>query len=172
MTEERIREVINRFINLYKENPNRWKNERQSHHEFFQLLFSTFAPDEIKNNFKWEYPVGVPSYGTGSKEAAVDIVFVSGGGKWIAIEIELVGAGKELEDELIKCVSKLKTAYECRKCMRKGYIVPLLVRKAGKKARGYGISYSELCEKTIKEAEKEIKNSPIEIVRGGILFKR
>ena len=75
-----------------------------------------------RNNFKWEYPMGVPSYGTGKKPAAVDIVFTIDNEKWIAVEIELVGAGKEFEDELMNCVDKLKTAPICREHMSIGFI--------------------------------------------------
>ena len=70
MNEQKIRKVITRFVELYKEDPDRWDNERYSHYDFFRLLFDYFEPVEIKNNFKWEYPVGVPSYGTGKKAAA------------------------------------------------------------------------------------------------------
>lgn len=169
MAEREIREVITRFINLYKEDQNRWENERQSHYDFFTFLFDVFEPDEIKNKFKWEYPVGVPDYGTGNKEAAVDIVFTDDLGNWIAIEIELVGAGKGLEDELIKCVRKLRTAPKCGNM--KGYIIPLLAREAGKKARGYkGKTYSEICNDAVAKAKKEIGDSPIEIIEDGILL--
>jgi len=86
MNEQKIRKVITRFVELYKEDPDRWDNERYSHYDFFRLLFDYFEPTEIKNNFKWEYPVGVPSYGTGKKPAAVDIVFAIDNEKWIAVE--------------------------------------------------------------------------------------
>lgn len=134
------------------------------------MLFDTFDPNEIKNNFKWEYPVGVPQYGTGNTEAKVDVIFADNLGKWVAIEIELVEAGKELKEELVYCIHKLKTP-ECRKFMARGYIIPLLTRMGEKKARGYGITYSDLLEETINNAENEIGDSPIEILKGGILFQ-
>lgn len=171
MTEREIKNVINSFIGLYKEDQNRWENERYSHYDFFKLLFDFFEPEEIRNRFKWEYPVGVPDYGTGNKGAAVDIVFTDDFGKWIAIEIELVGAGKGLEDELIKCVRKLKTAPICRKHMTKGYVIPLLKREAGKKARGYGgKTFSDICNGAVNNAKKEIGNFPIEVITDGILL--
>jgi len=54
MNEQKIRKVITRFVELYKDDPDRWDNERYSHYDFFRLLFDYFEPTEIKNNFKWE----------------------------------------------------------------------------------------------------------------------
>jgi len=84
MNEQKIRRVITRFVELYKEDPDRWDNERYSHYDFsgcFLIILNL-----PRNNFKWEYPVGVPSYGTGKKPAAVDIVFATDNEKWIAVE--------------------------------------------------------------------------------------
>jgi len=170
MDEQKIRKVIIRFVELYKEDPDRWDNERYSHYDFFRLLFDYFEPTEIKNNFKWEYPVGVPSYGTGKKPAAVDIVFAIDNEKWIAVEIELVGAGKKFEDELMNCVDKLKTAPVCREHMSIGFIIPLIHREKGKKARGYGKPYEELFEETIKRVRDKIGEDPIEIITGGVIL--
>ena len=168
--EEQIRTVIGRFIELYKQNSNRWRNERCSHYDFFKVLFDVFEPIDVKDNFKWEYPVGVPSYGKGTKEAAVDIIYLINNGKWIAIEIELVGAGKILETELIKCVLKLKTTPKCNKEMIKGYIIPLISRKGEKKVRGRGISYSDHFQEQIKKTVRKIGKSPIELVTDGMIL--
>jgi phage anti-repressor protein len=170
MTEQKIRKVITCFLELYKTNPNRWVNERYAHYDFFKLLFDYFEPAEIKNNFKWEYPVGVPSYGAGSKEATIDMVFTIDNEKWIAIEIELVGAGKEFEVELTKCVEKLKTAPECRKHMSIGFIIPLIVRKKRKIARGYCKSYEDLFREIINEVKNKIGEYPIELITGGVIL--
>jgi hypothetical protein len=170
MIESRVRKVINSLIEFYKHNPNRWKNERFAHYDFFGLLFEEFTPEEIRDRFKWEYPVGIPSYGRGKKPAAVDCVIANDEGKWVAVEIELVGAGKALRTELSKCIEKLKSSPECQKYMSKGYIVPLLARKGEKQARGYGTTYSDLCRKDIYNAEGEIGGAPIEIIRGGVLL--
>lgn len=167
--EEQIRTIISRFIELYGQDSNRWQNERYSHYDFFKLLFDTFEPIDIKNNFKWEYPVGVPSYGRGTKEAAVDIIYLIGGGKWIAIEIELVRAGKELEAELTNCVLKLKTAPKCSKEMMKGFIIPLVSRRGEKKVRERGISYSDYFQEQIKKTVREIGKSPIELIADGMI---
>jgi|GEM_PF-3254081 len=167
---EKIRNVIDNLIKLFKENPDRWENERFTHYDFFRLLFNEFTSDEIKDNFMWEYPVGKPSYGTGNKSAAVDLAINIDNEKWIAIEIELVGPGKGLEKELKTCIDKLKTAPLCQKFMEKGYIVPLLDRKCDKIARGYSMSYSELCQKTLNDAQNMIGDSPIELVNEGIVL--
>jgi len=89
------------------------RSSERSRAEF--LYFFSDIIDEIKNNFRWEYPVGIPSYGTGRKKVAVDIVYTVSDKKWIAIEIEMIGAGKEFKSELMRCIYKLKTAPECRK---------------------------------------------------------
>jgi hypothetical protein len=137
MIEVKIRNILDGLIQLFRENPNRWENERMAHHDFFRLLFSEFTPEEIRDRFRWEYPVGVPSYGKGGKPAAVDIVLMVDDEKWIAVEIELVGAGQALRQELERCVLKLKSAPECQKSMLKGYVVPLVARSEGRIARGY-----------------------------------
>ena len=134
------------------------------------MLFDIFEPIEIKNNFKWEYPIGTPSYGSGTKEAAVDIIYLINNRKWIAIEIELVGAGKELETELKKCVLKLKTAPKCNKEMVKGYIIPLISRTGERMVRGHGISYSDYFQEQIKKTVSEIGKSPIELVTDGMIL--
>lgn len=55
--------------------------------------------------------------------------------------------------------------------MVKGYIIPLLARKAEKKARGYGgKTYSDICKYAVNNAKKEIGNSPIEIITDDILL--
>ncbi len=54
MIEQKIRKVITRFLELYKENPNRWDNERHTYYDFFKILLDYFEPAEMKNNFKWE----------------------------------------------------------------------------------------------------------------------
>lgn len=112
----------------------------------------------------------MPSYGTGSKGAAIDIVFITDNKKWIAIEIEIVGAGKEFEFELIKCVDKLKTAPECREHMSIGFIIPLMIREKRKIARGYEKSYEDLCKEAINKARDKIGEDPIEIITEGVIL--
>ena len=53
MNEQKIRKVITRFVELYKEDPDRWDNERYSHYDFFRLLFDYFEPkfNKSKNGF-------------------------------------------------------------------------------------------------------------------------
>jgi hypothetical protein len=168
--EEQIRIVINKFIELYRQDSNRWQNERYAHYDFFKLLFDTFEPIDIKNNFKWEYPVGVPSYGGGTKEAAVDIIYLINSGKWVAIEIELVHAGKVLESELTNCVLRLKTSPKCNKEMIKGFIIPLISRTSEKKVRKRGIYYSDYFQEQIEKTIREIGKSPIELITDGIIL--
>jgi len=167
----KIEKVINRFIGLYKEDTNRWENERFSHYDFFKLLFDVFNPQETREKFKWEYPIGVPSYAKINREAKVDIVFLDDSKELIAIEIELTNAGKQFENELMRCIQKLKTSPKHGEHMVKGYIIPLLKRDGDKKARGYGgKTYREVCGEATKKAENEIGNFPIKIIRDGILL--
>lgn len=170
ITEEKIRKVIDKLIEMLKEDSDRWENEQMIHYEFFKLLFDEFSPEEVKNSFRWEYPVGVPSKGTGKTPARVDMIFKGDDNLWIAIEIEYVSPGIELENELYTCIDKLKTASECIKYMKKGFILPLLARKADKKARGYGKTYQQLCIKILNDVKKEIDNFPIEIIEDGIVL--
>ncbi|HEC82768.1 MAG TPA: hypothetical protein ENI53_02670 [Thermoplasmatales archaeon] len=168
----KIEEIINRFIDLYKKDTNIWENERFSHYDFFKLLFDFFDPQEIREKFKWEYPIGVPSYAKINRDAKVDIIFLDDSKELIAIEIELTSAGKQFENELIKCVQKLKTPPKHGEHMVKGYIIPLLKRNENKKVRGYGgKNYREVCEDAINKAENEIDDFPIKIVREGILLQ-
>ena len=170
MIERKIRDAISDLIELYRIDPYRWKNERFAHYDFFRILFDYFEPDEIRNYFRWEYPVGVPSYGSGRKSAAIDIVYEVDSEKWIAIEIELTGAGKSLEEELIKCIAKLKSSPECKKHMYVGFIIPLTAREKHKRARGYGKSYEDLLKETVNRAKERIGDNPIEIITDGILL--
>ena len=103
------------------------KRERSAHYNFFRIPFNYSVHEEIENNFKRE-PVGVPYYGFRKKSAAIDMVYAIVDEKWIAIEMELTGAGKDLEKELIKCVDRLKSSPECERNMSSGFIVPLIAR--------------------------------------------
>lgn len=175
MSEDRIRRVIDNLIKLFRENTNRWDvkgniYECYAHYDFFRLLFNEFSADEIKDNFKWELPVGKPEYGKSNKTAFVDLVMYIDNEEFIAIEIESVSQGIALENELKKCVVKLKTTLLCQQFMTKGYIVPLMCRERNKIARGYSMTYSELCERQLNDAQNEIGNSPIELVREGIIL--
>ncbi len=172
ITELKIRKTLLRLIAQYQEDQKRWADERECHWAFFQLLFDEFTPDEIKRNFKWEVPVGVPHYGTGNKSAAVDLVWMLDDGGWIGIEIEgpTLSPGKSLERELVKCVVKLKTAPRSKK-MVKGYLVPLICASSNRRARGYGMTNRELIEKNISEAEKLIPPANIELIMDGVIWK-
>jgi hypothetical protein len=54
--------------------------------------------------------------------------------------------------------------------MKKGYIVPLLARDGNKIARGYSMTYSELCEKILNDAQNKIGDPRIELIREGVIL--
>ncbi len=173
LTVTKIRKTIEDITRLYRENPNRWRNERAVHYEFFFLLFERFDPEEIKKNFMWELPVGVPSYG--NRVAYVDLAFKDAEARWIAIEIEHgVSPGVSLGSELEKCVLKLETAPRCADLI-KGFIVPLVCRFPDHTAtnKPTKLSYKELIWKNICDAENHIQRDDIiEIVKSGVVDKR
>ncbi|MBI5001511.1 MAG: hypothetical protein HZB92_08335 [Euryarchaeota archaeon] len=174
LEEEKIRKVIDKLIAQFKERPDRWTVEREIHWEFFRLLFTEFRPEEIKNKFRWEVPVGKPGYAKGKTEAAVDLVWMSAPDKWMCVEIEAnLSAGDQLGEELKKCVEKLTTIPPARKAkIASGYVVPLVhCRTPDKKAKGYNMNYRCLIEKNITDAKGLIGLADIEIVKDGIVFE-
>lgn len=170
---KKIRATIDRIIKKFKENPSAWNDERQVHYDFFKLLFDQFSPEEVKENFVWEYQVGRPSYASGNKVAEVDLGMFCGNGNWIAVEFEFnLSPGDDLEEELIRCIEKLQTSPKCLDSMFRGYVVPLLRRDGQATARGYGITYSELCAKNIQKAEISIRVSNIKLISDGIILDK
>jgi len=51
-----------------------------------------------------------------------------------------------------------------------GFIIPLIHREKGKKARGYGKPYEELFEEAIKRVRDKIGEDLIEIITGGVML--
>ena len=170
ISDDRVRDVIGKLTKAYADNPDKWKTEREIHYEFFRLLFDEFEPEEIKESFRWEYPAVFRREGERDALAAIDLIFRSSHDKWVAIEIEYVDPGRQLRKELEDCISKLKDTDECKMSMERGYIVPFLARQAEKTARGYDVSYEELCRETVKDADSNIGDSPIEIITDGIIL--
>lgn len=164
-----VEKAIENLTGLFRENPERWDNERMTHYDFFRAFFDELDANRIRDSFMWEYPVGVPDYGSGGKTASVDIVIAEESGKWIDVEIELTGPGSNLENEPIRCVRKLKIP-RCKDFMTNGFIAPLIKRQGNKRAKGYGMTYKQLCEKNSREIRKHIGNSPIEIVESGVVL--
>lgn len=170
MTEDKIRKVIHNLIELYTENPDRWKGKRFVLYEFLELLRGEFPSDFINKNFKWDLPLGVPKYG-GQNPARVNLALFVDNERWIGIQILYkVSWGKTIESELVKCVSKLRTSPECKN-MIKGFVLPMNEMEEQKIARSYNMTYKELWEKTLNKAKGEIKNAPIEIIEDGICSK-
>lgn len=175
MLEQRVRRVLDRVVELYAQNPNRWTigrqtNERLAHYEFFRLLFDEFSPAEIREGFTWEYRVGPPEEPTSNRDASIDLVILEANHKWVAVEIEVPNAGKQLRQELVGCVRKLRSA-KCRQEMSKGYIVPFMERLGSKPARGQGKDYASVCREAVADAERLITDAPIEILKDGILLR-
>ena len=176
MIEERVRKVIDELINKLKKGNASWANERDIHYDFFKLLFNTFEPEEIKEKFRWEYPV-IP-YTGGRNPAKIDLVMLVDKGKFVAIEIEYVSPGESMRSELLKCIEKLYTVSNPNKknYMEKGFLVPILkdgVRNGKATARGYGMSYSQLCDLDLRVAKDKINElgSPnIELKSGIVLY--
>lgn len=169
-TAEKVRKCINKLIEEHKKYE-KWPNERYVHYKFFELLFDFFSPDEIKRNFVWEYPVGTPLYGKGNKSAALDLGMLCHKEKLIAIEIEYVSVSN-LKEELEKCIMKLQSAPICKEQMYQGYIVPLPpIQYKDKMARGYGMSYGDLCRAILNDVEKQIKDPRIKLIREGVVLK-
>jgi len=174
--DKKIRATIEKIIKKFKENPQAWNDERQVHYDFFKLLFDVFSPEEVKENFVWEYRVGRPSYASGNKVAEVDLGMFCGNGNWIAVEFEFdLSPGDKkggLEKELIRCIEKLQSSPKCLNSMFRGYVVPLLRRDGQAIARGYGITYPELCTKNIQKAENSIRISNIKLILDGIILDK
>ena len=175
---QKIEYIIENLINKFKENPNRWSNEKKIHYEFFSLLFDYFTPQDISNYFRWEYNVGVPEYGTGSNPAKVDLCFLNNESKFIAIEIEgpYQSPGDKkggMRDEIKKCISKLRTAPSCISDLKIGYIIPFYYwNDRYQKARGYeGKTYGELIDETFIIADKALKElDNLVLIRNGVFF--
>ena len=168
---KKIRAIIDRIIEKFKSNHQAWEDERHVHYDFFKFLFDLFSPEEVKENFIWEYRVGRPSYALGENSAEVDLGMLCSNGNWIAVEFEFnLSPGDGLEKELIKCIEKLKSSPKCVDSMFMGYVVPLLCRDGQATARGYGLTYSELCTKNIQKAENSIRVSNIKLISDGILL--
>jgi len=169
LIERSVVNTVNRLVQLFRQRPDRWANERQAHYDFFTLLLQELTADEIIERFRWEYPVGVPSYGRGRRPAMIDIIVTTDHDKWVAVEIELVSAGRTFEGELSRCIRKLQSSPVCQNSMVRGYIVPLLARYGRRRARAYRKSYSELLREHIDHARRIIRNSRIVIIKEGIL---
>lgn len=168
--EQKVRETIDSIITLYKDNPDRWKYEREVHYAFFELLFDKLKPEEIKNRFRWELSSGHPSYGKRENDSAwIDLVVFIDYSKFVAVEIELdSGAGIAFENELDKCIRKLKDTPICKDNMEKGFIVPLIRRFRRQAYKG--ITYEQLFEEQIYKAKQGIGGYPIEIIKDGIIL--
>lgn len=175
---EKIKKILYDLIDKFKENPDRWSNEKDIHYEFFSLLFDYFSPQEIRNNFRWEYSVKVPDYGTGSTSAKVDLCYFVSEGKFIAIEIEgpYQSPGDKkggMRDEIEKCIRKLHSAPICCSNLKIGYVVPFYYWKdRSQKARRYdGKTYGELIDENFQNAERFLKEfDNVVLIKDGVFF--
>ena len=174
MSEDKIRNVIMKLVETHKERA--WKNERETHYEFFRLLSMKFGPDDIMKNFRWEYPIKTPSYGktTHPKPAAMDLAYITEGG-FIGIEIELVSAGKGFEDEIEKCIEKFRMTDYLGNRLVKGFLVPLIDegRRRNIRIETGVISYKEYFEIQFAKFRAEIKEKglPVELITEGVSFR-
>ena len=167
-------EIKNEFISLICNEFN-WKNE--DIYKYLEMKFPVGKPmyrtrditkQEIENNFKFEQ---IPQFSRRKRSATVDLIIKKDYGKFIAIEFKYISSGKNLVNELLKCVCKFRTTDECIQNMEKGYIIPLLKRKRNRKASGYDMMSPKLCKKILKYIDNEIGDSPIELIENGIILK-
>lgn len=158
---EKIRKAIEELNETYnKQTLKEWDNERVVHYEFFKILFSYFSWEEMRDYFKWEYPI---IYKTDARPGAIDIIFLDDDGKWIAIEIEYDIVAEDLRKELKTCMDKMKSK-TAREQMSHGFIVPLIKRPMDRPAKGQNQRYGEMIKKDLDDAKNQIGDRPIEII--------